>query len=55
MEGKGELYYKHNRLAYEGDLKNNTFHGKGKLNNEQPVNLDESFDYTNFDKLEDYW
>ena len=55
MEGKGKLYYKNNKLAYEGELKNNTFHGKGKLNNENPCDLEGSFDYTNFDNLEDNW
>ena len=33
MEGIGSLYYDSGKPAYEGEWKNDQFHGKGKLYN----------------------
>ena len=55
MDGFGKLYYPNEKLAYEGEWKNNAFNGKGKVYNEEPVELAYSFDFTNFDYLQDHW
>jgi hypothetical protein len=34
MNGYGKLYYQNGDLAYEGYWKNNLFHGRGKVFNE---------------------
>ncbi len=45
------LYYKTGELAYEGEWINDSFHGQGKVYNNQPTMLDDTFDYTNFNNL----
>ena len=55
MHGWGKLFYEGGKLAYEGNWAHDEFHGYGKVYNDNPVELDCGFDYTNFDLLEDYW
>ncbi len=55
MDGWGKLFYEGGRLAYEGYWSQDQFHGFGKVYNDNPIDLHTSFDYTNFDLLEDYW
>ncbi len=55
MNGYGVLYYQSNKVAYEGQWRNDQFQGEGKLYNESPDLLEGGFDYTNFDDIDDYW
>lgn len=55
MDGFGALYYDSQLIAYEGMWKNDQFHGHGKLYNENPEPLEDSFDFTNFDKTDNFW
>ena len=55
MDGWGKLFYEGGKLAYEGNWKEDEFHGYGKVYNDNPIDLDVGFDYTNFDLLENYW
>lgn len=55
MDGYGKLYYEGGKLAYEGYWLQDEFNGLGKVYNDNPVPLTGSFDYTNFELLEDYW
>lgn len=55
MDGEGRLYYEGGKLAYEGSWAQDEFNGAGKVYNDNPVELHESFDFTNFELLEDYW
>lgn len=48
MNGHGKLYYESGKLAYEGMWYMDEFHGRGKLYNEDPAPLSESFDYRTF-------
>ena len=52
MHGFGRLYYSNNKLAYEGYWFIDQFHGKGKVYNDEPAQIYDSFDYKNFDNLE---
>ena len=52
MCGRGKLYYQSGKLAYEGYLENDLFHGAGTLYNEQPEDLRKPFDYTNFEDID---
>ena len=55
MDGFGTLAYPNGQIAYIGEWKQDKFHGKGTVYNENPVPMHEEFDYTNFDNLGDYW
>ena len=55
MKGEGCLYNPSNLKVYQGEWVDGYFHGKGTLFNERSKKLTGSFDYSNFDKLEDYW
>jgi hypothetical protein len=55
MEGYGTLYYQSDRIAYEGNWLADKFQGFGKLYNEFPAPLDEGFDCTDFDAIDEYW
>ena len=55
MDGFGKLYYEGGKLAYEGYWSQDEFNGQGKVYNDNPLYFTSSFDYTNFDLLEDYW
>ena len=48
MDGYGKLYYEGGKLAYEGEWSQDEFNGIGKVYNDNPVHLDEPFDYTDF-------
>jgi hypothetical protein len=51
MEGPGQLYYQSNKLAYQGEWKNDQFCGKGTLYNEDPEPLRGPYDFRNFNKI----
>lgn len=55
MEGLGTLYYPSGGLAYLGQWKDDKFNGKGTVFNESPQQIQETFDFTNFDQLGEYW
>jgi len=55
MHGKGILYYASGKPAYDGDWFEDKFEGNGVLYNENPNNLDEAFNYNDFDEIDDYW
>jgi len=44
------------QVIYQGEWKNDTYHGKGKFFNPLAENLQEDYDYTDFDDaLSSYW
>ena len=49
MCGRGKLYYQSGKIAYEGYLEKDLFHGSGILYNEDPETLTVPFNYSNFD------
>ncbi|CAD8089440.1 unnamed protein product [Paramecium primaurelia] len=55
MHGDGTLYYATGQPAYQGQWSEDQFQGHGTLYNEHPQPLQESFDYRDFDNVEDYW
>ena len=55
MCGRGKLFYQSGKLAYEGYLENDLFHGTGTLYNEQPEKLTKSFDFRNFEDIDEFW
>jgi len=55
MQGYGILYYQSNHKAYEGKWINDQFHGLGKLFNDKPLEFDSTFDFNNFDDIDDFW
>lgn len=55
IHGKGTLYYGLNRPAYSGEWIQNKFYGKGSLYNEFPLPFMGSFDYSNFNKIDECW
>ena len=68
MDGYGKLFYppgddvyasaekSTEKLAYEGEWKNNAFNGKGKVYNEEPQPLNGNFNcYDTFDNLGEHW
>jgi hypothetical protein len=55
MDGYGKLYYNTGQMEYEGEWRLDLFHGWGKVFNDNPTMLDDTFDYTNFNNLEEQW
>lgn len=55
MHGRGILYYASGKPAYDGEWKNDLFQGRGILYNEHPIYLQGTFDYRDFDAVDDYW
>lgn len=55
MHGIGTLFYATGQIAYQGEWKHDKFHGRGTIYHQTPARLTGEFDYTNFDKLGDYW
>lgn len=55
MNGFGILYYGNGNKAYEGNWQDDNFHGKGILYNDDAEQLADTFDYTNFNNLKNYW
>lgn len=55
MDGFGRLFYAGGVKAYEGQWKDDKFHGRGTVYNEGPAKLMGAFDYTNFDNVADFW
>ena len=52
INGKGILYYKVGHPAYDGMWVDGAFHGQGTLYNQNPVKLDTTFDYKDFDQVQ---
>ena len=49
MNGFAKLFYQSGEIAYEGYWMNDKLHGKGKVFNDNRMNLNaSSFDFTNF-------
>ena len=55
MEGKGTLFYGLDRPAYDGNWVADQFHGYGVLYNENPLELNGTFNYNDFNLIEDFW
>lgn len=55
MHGKGRLYYPNSRLTYEGSWHMDCFHGQGTLYNYEPLVLEGPYDYSNLERIEQYW
>ena len=55
MCGRGKLFYQSGKVAYDGQLENDLFHGTGILYNEVPEPLPHSFDYSNFEDIDENW
>jgi hypothetical protein len=55
MHGDGTLFYCEGKPAYEGQWYQDQFHGNGVLYNQNPMKLDEYFDYSDFNTVEDIW
>lgn len=55
MHGYGVLYYPNGMVAYEGEWKEDEFDGKGIVYNDQQRQIGGSFDFTDFNQLDDEW
>lgn len=55
MFGRGVLYYPNNEIAYDGEWKNDQLSGKGTLYNEEILPLHRTFDYKDWEGVDDYW
>jgi hypothetical protein len=55
MHGFGKLYYSTDKLAYEGEWFLDQFHGKGKVYNDDPIPIIDTFDCADFDQLGERW
>ena len=55
MCGKGILYYGIGFPAYDGEWLNDQFNGYGTLFNESPMELNEAFDFRDFNEVDDFW
>jgi len=55
MHGKGVLSYASGKPAYDGDWLDDKFEGFGALYNETPAELNQPYDYSDFDNVDEYW
>ena len=55
MHGFGILYYPTGAVAYEGEWKEDEFDGKGTVYNDQQRLINGTFDFTDFNQLDDEW
>ena len=55
MHGKGCLYYKNGKLAYEGEWKDDLFNKFGHYYNNNPRKYMIDFDIRNLDNIGNYW
>ena len=55
MHGFGKLFYSNGTLAYEGQWKNNEFHGKGKVYSLEPSEITQPFDFKDLSVLDEEW
>ena len=55
MYGFGKLYYPNEELAYEGEWENNAVEGSVTVKNDDPMPLDHTFNYKDFNKLQKHW
>ena len=55
MNGRGSLYSASQKLAYQGEWKNDQFHGLGTLYNQIYADNYQSLDYYDFNKLTTHW
>lgn len=54
MNGNGTLYYMSGKVAYEGNWVEDKFEGQGTFYSDSPMNLEETFDYRDFDMVDDF-
>lgn len=50
----GTLYYSNGKPAYKGSWNQDKFHGFGVLFNEMPAQLNDPYDFKDFDFIEEY-
>jgi|JI6StandDraft_1071083.scaffolds.fasta_scaffold04165_2 hypothetical protein len=55
MSGKGILYYIDDKIAYDGQWRDDRLWGYGVLFNEDPKILDRPYDYRSWDDVDEYW
>jgi len=55
MHGKGVLSYASGKPAYKGDWLDDKFEGFGSLYNENPADLRQPYDFSDFDNVDEYW
>lgn len=55
MSGKGILYYVNDQVAYDGEWKEDRLWGYGVLYNEDPHTLNHSFNYADWDDVDQFW
>ena len=55
MNGKGVLSYTSGKPAYKGDWLDDKFEGFGSLYNENPADLRQPYDFSDFDNVDEYW
>lgn len=55
MNGKGTLFYCAEYPAYDGEWSNDQFHGFGILYNENPMQLNEAYDFRDFNEVDEFW
>lgn len=55
MDGYGVLYYPNGSVAYEGEWREDEFDGKGTVFNDQQRVINGTFDFTDFNQLDDEW
>ena len=55
MSGKGILYYADDKIAYDGQWRMDMLCGYGVLFNEDPKILDQPYDYSSWDNVDEYW
>ena len=53
MDGYGVLYYPNGSVAYEGEWREDEFDGKGTVFNDQQRVINGTFDFTDFNQLDD--
>ena len=55
MNGYGKLHYENGHIAYEGSWQDDEFYGFGRVFNDQPESLMDSFNYYDFADLGNKW
>lgn len=55
MHGQGILYYSNGNIAYEGQWREDEFHGLGKVYNEDQKILTQNYNYRDLSEFDEYW
>lgn len=55
MHGKGVLSYASGKPAYDGEWVDDKFDGFGILYNENPAELRQPYNFSDFDNVDEYW